>query len=230
MANKNDKEVIEFLNKNRRIVAENFVNSMKKIEGYDKDWEDDDIRIASEAYDKENSVNFKNHRPFIGEINLFKYINMIKDIEDHEEAIIIGIDKEKNKIIDTLIINNPDKLMNESEIIFVDFVLKNVKKVKNFGMVWMHNHPHYAVAKSSKNDIWSFMRYSILCNYLGAEFMDSFIVTKFDIYSERQEDEKRLDRDKIFPVKNISKDDFKKLSNISLRSEYLTRIYLKQVC
>ena len=229
MFKKEDKEVQEFLIKGQEIAIKRYIEFLKEIGLYKEKYIEQYKEEAIRGFKKQNvDVDFSNHSLICEGVDLSEFADKIKDLDDHEEIFWIAIDKDNNKVIDSIRLKNPDKFDKNIEIQCTKFILNLAEKDGNFGVVSIHNHPSGAVAKSSTTDKWTFMRILILCRYLRVELLDCYVVTRFDVYSEKQEDSIREQGKKLFPVRDISDDAFDKLSKIDIRSEYLTRLYLNQ--
>ena len=85
---------------------------------------------------------------------------------------------------------------------FMINVSKKYDKNKT-GIILMHSHPTKAIAKASTPDIFAFIKMFLFARDLGIEMLDSFIVARYDIYSEVQEGDNRNENQKLLPSKTL---------------------------
>ena len=53
----------------------------------------------------------------------------------------------------------------------------------------------------------------------------SFVIAKYDIYSEVQEDKERSEKEKLLPPETLCKEEVEKIKNINARAALLLRLY-----
>ena len=231
--NKENEEVKKFLEKERKLAPERLISQIKKMWApVDKDDEkfytERALKYFDDFYEKED---FRNHTPRYQNFDLTPFISELRTFNDDiERAYTIAINKEDGSLFEYIKhydANEISERMAEEIYSFMINVSKKYDKNK-IGIILMHSHPTKAIAKASMPDIFAFMKMFLFARDLGIEMLDSFVVARYDIYSEAQEDANRDEGQKLLPPKILSKEKIKQLEEIDPRSALLMRLYKKK--
>ena len=230
---KENEEIKAFLEKERRLAPKRLILRLKEMgvpfdENDEKFYTERALKYFDDFYKKED---FRNHVPQYRDFDLMPFVNRLREFDDNiERAYTIAIDKEEGLLFEYVKHYDANEISERIAEEIYSFMINVSKKYdKNkIGIILIHNHPTKAIAKASMPDIFAFIKMFLFARDLGIEMLDSFIVAKYDIYSEVQEDANRDEDQKLLPPKTLSKEKIKQLEEIDPRSALLMRLYKKK--
>ena len=226
---KENEEVKKFIAEQRELEPQRIIDFFKQNGTYDESEKDFYIKTAYKNFDKYyEKEHFRNHIPKYDKVDLSEYVEELRSYDDYEErALTIAINKDNGDIIEVCRHQYADEISNRVAKEIYSFILNVAKNNHgtNIGIILMHSHPREALAKASITDIFAFIKKFFFCRDIGVELLDSFVIAKYDVYSEVQEDKERSEKERLLPPKTLCKEEVEKIKNINARAALLLRLY-----